>query len=1047
MAQAMAAVDDLLAEHAPRAGVGNFEALDAEFLALSIDASAFPDFTTTVQTSIQRGFNGWTQVPGFLGPRGRYDVTVEVSDDAGEAAIRTRWGLLSGLDLKRYAIFCASGSFSFDSGPELDVIGPVFVQGDAFVTKGGSPAWYHEGLAASGNFYAQHWDPTSRRTDTRSGDNVRIRTTNSTSNYTHAAPGAGNPVRRFNTSNGTASNSSQQLDSRIENWAPLASQRWGFYVRDQAHAVRPLDLPEPPGGTFRDYLARPEVSEPTAELERGKFARKASLYITGDPTVPASLMAYDGWNPETRNPVPLHTTHEGVPNTAWLRTARFYNGRERKTIHTIDVDLGVLGSAVANGDLSLGGGIIYATPDRARTTLGEADNLLPWYAGGNTYTQHAIRLVNAAQIPGNPDGALTIATDAPLYTRGDVNSMEWVMLLLAGDSINTLSNAFNDATYDPYNTANTGTWATNIRNETPENNWNANGGGREGPNIATTGATTLNAVVLGGQVTSQPSPHHNYGRYSGGIENWFRFIENWSGRNLVFNGSILSLFESQITTASWDSDSGAGTNSNYYGAPTRVWSWDTRLASDQNPPGVPEAWSLRWVTPERFKARLLEPISEVTSIYAPAAEIVVEIAAEFGATLGAPLTANSAGESFTLPQESLTYSEDLRVAVARYSFPPAGESWNARWNGGVELLYAAEAFEDFETSRSEQMELGVIPISIADPPVINSTMLSDFDMRGAPLDGYTNDPTVAVVVELDPAGPPADALELSQDLDFTAPVGYPLPPVPPLLFTLAGEDGPKVLHARAMGPGGVGEPVSGSIILDRVAPIAALVEGSASIEVGGSLQSFSIVVSDEMGIDADRLVGIEVTVSGPRGFEGTASIDSIEDTATPNQVLIVCGIVPPGGTWNFFDNGSYHVAINGGQTADFAGNSLGEGTVGTFEVDLPIDPNLPPGDFEIAPVLHVQVLNPAVDPEGGIVHYTYRWTSDGGDTPVERAASPALEDALRHGIDGVTLDSGETWIVTVTPVDEYGAEGTAKSVKFVLNPPEGPAMQSGVIVW
>jgi len=533
---------------------------------------------------------------GYTLAQSRYRVAVRVISDERIRKGLDNNGQFPGVLVRRdvliqlippylFAIFF-NGAGGIDAGPEIDIIGKVHVNGNLFATKGGSPAWYHEHVTVAGNFFAQFWDPTNRRTDSRSGDNLRLRTSNNTSNYTHAAPGTGNPTRRFNTSNGTAANSSQQLDSRINNWSALAFQRWGNYVRDQAHGVQQLGFPLPAGVSAREILLPPNASDPEA-VANAKLSKQADIYIEGDPTNASSLRAYTSWDPATRTAIPLTTTHNGTPNTSWLTTSTFYNGRERKTISTIDINMGVLRSAIANGNVDLGGGIIYITPTKATATNGTADNNRPWYDSGNTYRQNAVRVINGARVPTNAQGALTLATDSPLYTKGDVNTTNWALLLLAGDSINPLSNTFNDATYNPFNTANTGAWATNIRNNTPQNNWNANGGGREGPNVAPTGATTTNAIFMGGETSSQPSGHRNYGRYSGGGENWFRYIENWSGRNHVFNGSLLNMFESNIATASWDSDGGVGTNSNYYGAPTRVWSWDPRLANIVPPPGFP----------------------------------------------------------------------------------------------------------------------------------------------------------------------------------------------------------------------------------------------------------------------------------------------------------------------------------------------------------------------------------------------------------------------------------------------------------------------------
>ena len=99
--------------------------------------------------------------------------------------------------------------------------------------------------------------------------------------------------------------------------------------------------------------------------------------------------------------------------------------------------------------------------------------------------------------------------------------------------------------------------------------------------------TTTNAIFLAGNVPSSA------GYYSGGAENYFRYLENWGGITHTFNGSILNLYTSTLAKGTWKS------STTYYGAPTRVWSWDSGLAGITPPPGMPtflnitlQAWNI-----------------------------------------------------------------------------------------------------------------------------------------------------------------------------------------------------------------------------------------------------------------------------------------------------------------------------------------------------------------------------------------------------------------------------------------------------------------------
>jgi hypothetical protein len=83
---------------------------------------------------------------------------------------------------------------------------------------------------------------------------------------------------------------------------------------------------------------------------------------------------------------------------------------------------------------------------------------------------------------------------------------------------------------------------------------------------------TVNAAFLTGNVPS------NDINYSGGVENFPRFLENWSGYNFYYNGSMVEMFPSQIANSPWP-----GTGS-VYNPPTRDWTFDSNFS---NPAEIP----------------------------------------------------------------------------------------------------------------------------------------------------------------------------------------------------------------------------------------------------------------------------------------------------------------------------------------------------------------------------------------------------------------------------------------------------------------------------
>jgi hypothetical protein len=179
----------------------------------------------------------------------------------------------------------------------------------------------------------------------------------------------------------------------------------------------------------------------------------------------------------------------------------FWDAREGKTVRPIDIDIGALKtwsetnsnlrSALIGSNLSS----LYVVDNRTlpATSLG------------------AVRVFNGLQLPTN---GLTVATGRPLYVWKDYNQLNAANLgttntsttrpaSLVADAITILSDAWLD------------------KNSTSE------------PNAA---ATTVNAAFLTGVVET------TLGHYSGGMENFPRFLESWGPTIFTYNGSMIKMF-------------------------------------------------------------------------------------------------------------------------------------------------------------------------------------------------------------------------------------------------------------------------------------------------------------------------------------------------------------------------------------------------------------------------------------------------------------------------------------------------------------------------
>lgn len=158
----------------------------------------------------------------------------------------------------------------------------------------------------------------------------------------------------------------------------------------------------------------------------------------------------------------------------------------------------------------------------------------------------SIRIVNGTTLPA---GGLTIASGNPVYVKGDFNKAGNVPAAILGDAITVLSNNWDDV------------MATDATSARPAANTEIHAAFALGPN-------TESAV----------------GQGNGQLENVIRFLEDWSGKDFTYKGSIVAMWHSQSATGDWRCCGDAGNN--YYNPPNRIWSYDA-LFNTITPPGTP----------------------------------------------------------------------------------------------------------------------------------------------------------------------------------------------------------------------------------------------------------------------------------------------------------------------------------------------------------------------------------------------------------------------------------------------------------------------------
>ena len=218
------------------------------------------------------------------------------------------------------------------------------------------------------------------------------------------------------------------------------------------------------------------------------------------------------------------------------------------------------GATVALTQLNVGNITSSLSTGGALSTYTSAFNQVIYITdqSASTGNERAIQLINGSQLPAN---GLTIASDNPVYVQGDYNTGTNP----PSDSGNTSQPNASNYTRQP---ASIVADAVDILS----NAWtNAESTNSEGTRVAIN--TTVNAAIMSGNVPTGS----NGDNYSGGAENFPRFLEDWGAATFTYYGSMVNLFASQQATGVWGS-------SNVYTPPTRAWHFDTNFESHP-PPG------------------------------------------------------------------------------------------------------------------------------------------------------------------------------------------------------------------------------------------------------------------------------------------------------------------------------------------------------------------------------------------------------------------------------------------------------------------------------
>jgi hypothetical protein len=305
---------------------------------------------------------------------------------------------------------------------------------------------------------------------------------------------------------------------------------------------------------IREIIEPPPVGEdPNSPIGLLRYYNQSDMVLSvSDTGVTATSGEFNNFS----TPVPTNDLAQFVSTTN-----SFVDNREGKTVKPIDINIGAL-TSWSKTNSSLRPVLIAANSSAyVMNSIYVVDNrTLPGTSLG------AVRVKNGLQLPVN---GLTVATGRPLYILGDYNQTNAANLGTANTSTTRPASLVADAI-----TILSDNWVDGIT-----------GPGKSPPSAA---STTVNAALLTGVVETTP------GHYSGGMENFPRFLENWGSANVfTYNGSMVKMFPSLYATGVWG-------QANVYSPPARNWAYDVNFDDPTKlPPRTPSLLKVirgQWAT-------------------------------------------------------------------------------------------------------------------------------------------------------------------------------------------------------------------------------------------------------------------------------------------------------------------------------------------------------------------------------------------------------------------------------------------------------------------
>lgn len=488
---------------------------------------------TTVGATVPRTIT-YGPFSGLIGLNQRIDIGITATDPLNNRGQVVVTANAQSIPLFQFGVFYDE-DLEIHNGPDMDFEGWVHTNSNLYLTPGSASGdtWFHDLITTPDSIFWQRKNTNYRQ-----------------------------PRVHIDDASGTAQ--TLNFDSRSnpgQSFVTASNTLFNGRVMTGASGVQPLRLPLPVGMPAI-ALVQPRNGGDDADTRAVKFAWKATAHITVDMAQLNNVNTCAGLT-IIGSPLPTGADCAAI---FYGNDDAFWDGRENIGADVFQINMGALQNW-ANGVPARDYSIIYVTFTNVNT-----GNILRDYP--------VVRVSNGSTLL----WPVTVSTDRPMYIWGNYNTVGWQPASFIADAVTFLSPIWTDATHA-------------VGTHVPGTDWTT----PQKPSVNTSmtvyaaiaaghSATPCDWMRTGCVVPTPPPAVASTSNYGGGLENFPRFLESWSGDLMRYRGSLVSLFQSEYANRRRWQWSGSG---RYYDAPDRDWRFDLRFRDPRNlPPGTPVVGSV-----------------------------------------------------------------------------------------------------------------------------------------------------------------------------------------------------------------------------------------------------------------------------------------------------------------------------------------------------------------------------------------------------------------------------------------------------------------------